>query len=204
MGDPHTFAADVFRAVCAGLADKAADLHLLVAADAPFGGWLEGEAFLACRRRQAEHGWCEVAARPTYGSEGVAGADGRPSAACGGLRVGGSGEPGDHCWLFAEVVLLLDGDGRVEEWRARTEAAAARLLQLGWKRSASVLVVVAAGRGDVPTDWADDLARLAAWNRPGLADPVVLVLPGGGSVAVRAVDVKRDPAHTLTAVGGPG
>ncbi len=130
MGDPHAFAADVCRAVCDRLAEKAADLYLLVAAAAPFGGWLEAEAFLACRRRQNDHGWCEVAARPTYGSEGVAGDDGRPSADRGSLRVGGSGEPGDHRWLFAEVVLLLDGEGRLEEWRARTETASARLLRL--------------------------------------------------------------------------
>ena len=145
-----------------------------------------------------------MAARPTYGSEGVTGAAGRPAADRGSLRVGGSGEPGDHRWLFAEVVLLLDGDGRLGDWRARTEAAAARLLRLGWKRSAAVLIVVAAGRGDVAADWADDLAGLPAWHRPALADPVVLGLPGGGSVAVRAADVKRDPAHTLTSAAGPG
>lgn len=197
MSDTHAFAADIVRVVCDRLAAKVADLHHLVAADAPFGGWLEAEAFLACREFQTARGFCEVAAGPTYGSEGVAGADGRPSADRGSLRVGGSGEPGDHRWLFAEVVLLLGGEDR-HEWRRRTDEAADRLLRLGWKRSASVLILVAAGAGDIP---ADRLAGLPAWTRPPLSDPFTLALPGGGSLVVKAIDVKRDPADTLAACG---
>lgn len=199
MGDTQPLAADVFRIVCGRLAERAADLRHLVEAGAPFDGWIEGEAFLACRGRQADCPFGEVAARPTYGSEGVTGSDGRPSAERGGVLVGGVGEPGHHLWVFAEFVLLLDGDRRLEDWRARAEAATARLLRLGWKRSASILVVVAAGRGDVAADWAGDLDGLPAWHRPPLADPFRLALPGGGSAVVRAFDVKRDPADILAA-----
>jgi hypothetical protein len=77
------------------------------------------------------------------------------------------------------------------------EAAVGRLLRLGWKRSASILVVAAVGRADVESDWAEDLATFAAWHRPPLAAPFRLTLPGGGSAVVRASDVKRDPADTL-------
>ena len=197
MGDAHALGADVFRIVCGRLAERAADLNLLVEGGAPFDGWLEAEAYLACRRRQAHHPFAEVEARPTYASEGVTVGDGRPSPDRGGLRVGGVGEPGHHRWVFAEFVLLLDGDRRAEEWRERTEAAIARLLRLGWKRSASVLFVVAAGRDDAEAGWAADLAALPAWQRPPLAEPFSLALPGGGSAAVRAFDVKRNPADTL-------
>ena len=199
MDNAYAVAVDVFRTGCGRLAERAADLSHLVGADAPLDGWLEGEAYLACRSRPADHPFAEVAARPTYGSEGVTGEDGRSSAERGGLLVGGVGEPGHHLWVFAEFVLLLDGDRRAEDWRARTEAAVARLLRLGWKRSASILVVAAAGRGDVGADWAGDQAALAAWHRPPLAPPFRLTLPGGGSAVVRALDVKRDPADTLAA-----
>ncbi len=193
----HTIAVDVFRIVCARLAERAGDLQHLVEAGAPLDGWLEGEAYRACRLRQADPPFGEVTARPTYGSEGVMGDDGRPTDERGSLLVGGVGEPGHHLWVFAEVVLLPDGGRRAEEWRTRTEGAVARLLRLGWKRSASLLVVVAAGRGDAEADWADDLASLPVWGRPALTDPFRLTLPGGGSVVARAFDVKRDPADTL-------
>lgn len=167
MGDARELAADVFRTIADHLAGKAADLAHLIAAAAPFDGWLEAEAYLACRATEGR--FAEVEFRPTYASEGVA-TDDR-----GGLRVGGIGPPGHHLWLFAEVVALV-GDHRPED-------AAARLLRLGWKRSASLLIVV--GDGDV------GLTPLA---------PVVRVaLPGGGDVVVRAFDVKRDPADTLVA-----
>ena len=71
MADPYPFAVDVLRAVCDRLVEKTADLAVLVAAAAPFDGWLAAEAFLACRRRQSDAGWCEVAARPTYGGRGM-------------------------------------------------------------------------------------------------------------------------------------
>ena len=199
MHSAHEVAADVFRTVCGRLAARAADLNYLVDADAPLDGWLEGEAYLACRTRRADRPFGEVAARPTYGSEGVTGEGGRPTTDRGGLLVGGVGEPGHHLWVFAEFVLLLDGDRRPDDWRTRTEVAVARLLRLGWKRSASLLIVVAAGRGDIEADWAAELASLAVSHRPPLADPFRLALPGGGSVGAWAFDVKRDPADTLTA-----
>lgn len=199
MGDTYTFAVDVVRTVGARLAARAADLRLLVETGESFEEWLIWEAFLACRGRQADAGWCEVAARPTYGSEGVTGGDGRPSADRGGLRVGGPGDGANHGWVFVEVALLHDGNRAGGEWRARTEAAVARLLRLGWKRSAAVLVVVATGQRDAQTARTDFPAGRADWTRPALTDPFTIVLPGGGSVVVTAFDVKHDPAHTLTA-----
>ncbi len=35
------------------------------------------------------------------------------------------------------------------------------------------------------------------WNRPALTDPYVIPLPGGGSVAVTAFDIKENPAQVL-------
>ncbi len=173
MADARELAADVFRTVCHHLAGRADDLGRLVEAEVPFDGWLEAEAYLACRR--AGDRFAEVEFRPTYGSEGVAGADGGR----GGLRVGGVGEPGHHLWLFAEFMTLAD------DWQARTEAAAARLLRLGWKRSAAILFVV--GREEV--------------GRRPLTAAVRIALPGGGETWVQAFDVKRDPADTLIATG---
>jgi hypothetical protein len=37
------------------------------------------------------------------------------------------------------------------------------------------------------------------WNQPALADPFVIALPGGGTVVLKAFDIKRDPGDTLTA-----
>jgi hypothetical protein len=113
----HDVAADVFRTVCGRLAERAADLRHLTHADAPLHGWLEGEAYLACRSRQSDHPFGEVTTRPTYGSEGVMGGDGRPSDERGALLVGGVGEPDHHLWVFAEVVLLLDGAQPAVLWR---------------------------------------------------------------------------------------
>jgi hypothetical protein len=189
---------DVFRTVCERLAAKAADLRLMVETGSSFEEWLAWEAFLACKLRQADYPFCEVAARPTYASEGVADDGGDPDRNLGDLRVGGPDDGANHCWVFAEFVLLHDGNRPGGEWLRRVEADADKLRRLGWKKSASLLVVVAAGRGDVLTEWADDLAGSAVWNRPALTDPVVIALPGGGSVVLKAFDIKRDPADTLT------
>ncbi len=199
MGDVRAFAVGVFRTICHRLGSKAADLELMVEAAAPFEEWLSWEAFLACRYRQSGDPFCEVAAKPTYASEGVTGDDGRHSPGAGGLRVGASYEADDHRWVFAEFVLLREGNRADDGWRREAEEGVARLLRLGWKRSAALLVVAVAGQGDVPAGWAAPLAGLAAWNRPALTDPFVLALPGGGTVVVKALDIKRDPAHTLTA-----
>lgn len=175
MGNASEFATDVFRTICEHLTDRTADLGRLMATGAPFDGWLEAEAYLVCRAVEGK--FAEVELRPTYGSEGLTDKDGQPSAERGGLRVGGIGEPGHHLWLFAEFVLL-GGDRRPDD-------AAARLLRLGWKRSASLLIVV--GRGD------------AGIGRRPLTAAVGIALPDGKSVAVQAFDVKPDPADVLVA-----
>ena len=202
VSDSYTFAVDVFRTVCARLEAKAADQRLLVDTAASFEGWLNWEAFLACKHREVSYPFCEVAAKPTYASEGVADDGGDPDRGVGDLRVGGPNEGADHCWLFAEFVLLHDGNRTGGEWLRKIEAGADKLKRLGWKKSASLLIVVVASRGDVMTDWATDLAGCAVWSQPALTDPFVIALPGGGSVVAKALDIKRDPAHTLAATAG--
>ena len=200
MIDSYAFAVDVFRTVGDRLREKAAALRLLVEAAAPFGAWLTREAYLACKRRQAAYPFCEVAADPTYASEGVGGDD-DSDAGHGGLRVGGPDGGANHCWVFAEFVLFHGGNREGGEWRRAVEARAGRLKRLGWKKSAALLVVAAATRGDVATEWADDLTGGAAWDRPALTDPYDIALPGAGSVALRAFDIKRDTADTLIRAG---
>lgn len=197
MLDSYTFAVDVFRTVGDRLREKAADLGLLVEAAASFEGWLAREAFLACKRRQAGYPFCEVAADPTYASEGVAG-DGDTDGNPGGLRVGGPDDGANHCWVFAEFALLHVGNREGGGWRRTVEARADRLMRLGWKKSAALLIVAAASRGDVTTEWADALTGCTVWNRPALTDPCDVALPGGGSVVLKALDIKRDHADTLT------
>ena len=192
MSDAYTFAADVFRTVCDRLEAKASDLRFMVETGSSFEEWLTWEAFLACKFREASYPFCEVAARPTYSSEGVADDGGDPHRRLGDLRVGGPDEGAHHCWVFAEVALLHDGNRAGGEWLRKLEVGADKLKRLRWKRSASLLVVVAASRGD-------GLAASAIWNRPALTDPFAFALPGGGSVVIAAFDIKGDPAHTLTA-----
>ncbi len=199
MSDSYTFAVDVFRTVCDRLEAKATDLRLLVETTSSFEEWLNWEAFLACKFREANYPFCEVTAKPSYASEGVADDSGDPDLNSGDLRVGGPNEGADHCWVFAEFALLHDGNRAGGKWLRKIEADADKLKRLGWKKSASLLVVVAASRGDVMTEWADALAGCAVWNQPALTDPFAFALPGGGSVVVQAFDIKCDPAHTLTA-----
>lgn len=198
MGDSYQFTLDVFRTVCDRLQTKAADLRLLVETGLSFEEWLAWEAFLACKFRQESYPFCEVVAKPSYASEGVADDGGDPNRNLGDLRVGGPNDGADHCWVFAEFVLLRDGNRGGREWLRKIEADADKLRRLGWKKSASLLVVALASRGDVLTEWADDLADCAVWNQPALTYPFVVPLPGGGTVVVKALDIKRDPAHTLT------
>jgi hypothetical protein len=186
VGGSYQFAVDVVRTVCDRLAAMAADLRLLAEAGESYRDWLAWEAYLACRLRQADDSFCEVAARPTYASEGVA--DG-PGDDRGDLRVGGPDGGADHCWLFAEFVLVHDGNRAGGEWRREAEAAAARLERLGWKKSAALVVVAGAIPG-------------AEWDRPALTDPCVIPLAGGGTFVVTAFDIKRDPADTLTPATG--
>ncbi|MDY3558613.1 hypothetical protein R5W23_005752 [Gemmata sp. JC673] len=197
MGNSYTFTVDVFRTVCDRLAANAADLRLLIEAGESFEEWLAWEAFLACKLRQESYPFCEVAAKPAYASEGVS-ASSDPESDLGDLRVGGPNDGADHCWVFAEFVLLHHGNRTGGEWPRKIEAGADKLKRLGWKKSASLLIVIAASRGGVMAEWADDQAGCAVWNRPALADPLVIPLPGGGTLVLKAFDVKQDPAHTLT------
>ncbi len=200
MGDSYAFAVDVFRTVCDRLEARAADLRLMVETTSSFEEWLNWEAFLACKHRQASYPSCEVMAKPTYVSEGVADDGADPDRGLGDLRVGGPDDGANHCWVFSEFVLLHDGNRTSGEWLRKIEADAAKLKRLGWKRSASLLIVVAASRDDVIIEWADSLAGCTIWNQPTLTDPFVIALPGGGTVVLKAFDIKCDSAHTLTAV----
>jgi len=196
--DSLTFAVDVFRTVCDRLRSKAADLQLLVEEDSSFEAWLHWEAYLACKLRQEGYPFSEVAAKPTYASEGVATEAGDPDRNFGDLRVGGPNDGADHCWLFAEVVLAGGHETADREWVKRAEAATGRLMRLGWKRAAALLILVAVFTGDGPAGLADAVNEV--WNRPALTDPCVTPLPGGGSVVVKAFDIKQNPADTLTCV----
>ena len=198
MGNSYSFAVDVFRTVCDRLAARAADLQLMVETTSSFEEWINWEAFLACKLREATYPFCDVTAKPTYSSEGIAGDGGDRDRGLGDLLVGGPNDGADHCWVFAEFALLHDGNRTGGEWLQKIEADAGKLKRLGWKRSASLLVVVAASTSDVRTEWAEFLAGSEVWNRPALTDPFVLTLPGGGSLVVKAFDIKRDPTHTLT------
>ncbi len=195
MPNSLTFAVDVFCTVCDRLRSKAADLQLLVEDGYSFEEWLHWEAYLACRLRQEGDPFCEVTAQPTYASEGVATEAGELDRTLGDLRVGGPNDGADHCWLFAEVVLACDGDSSDCDWVTRAEAATGRLKRLRWKKSAALLIVVAVHTGDEPglADMPNEV-----WKRPALTDPYVIPLPGGGSVAVTAFDIKQNPSDTLS------
>lgn len=198
MGDSYTFAVDVFRTLCDRLAAKAADLRLMIETTSSFEEWLNWEAFLACKFRQESYPFSEVVAKPTYASEGVVDDGGDPDRDQGDLRVGGPEDGANHCWVFAEFALLHDGNRTGGKWLRKIEADADQLKLLGWKKSAALLIVVVASRGHVMTEWADVLMRCAVLTQPPLTDPVVIPLPGGGSVVVKALDIKRDPSDTLT------
>jgi hypothetical protein len=198
--DSLTFAVDVFRTVCDCLRSKAADLRLLVESGSSFEEWLHWEAYLACKLRQENYPFYEVAAKPTYASEGVATETGEADCTFGDLRVGGPNDGADHCWLFAEIVLAGDCDSADRQWVKRVEAAEGRLKRLGWKKSAALLIVVAVRTGDESAHLAD--AANEVWKRPALTDPCVIPLPGGGSVWAKAFDIKQNPSDTLTAALG--
>jgi hypothetical protein len=195
--DSLSFAVDVFRTVCVRLRSKAADLQLLVEAGSSFEAWLHWEAYLACKLRQESYPFCEVTAKPTYASEGVATEAGDPDRNFGDLRVGGPNDGADHCWLFAEIVLAGGDESADREWVKRVEAATGRLKRLGWKKSAALLIVVMVSRTiDRPAGVADVVNEV--WNRPSLTDPCVIPLPGVGSVVVKAFDIKGSPANMLS------
>lgn len=197
MPDPLTFAVDVFRTVCDRFRSKAADLELLVEAGSSFEEWLDWEAYLACKLGQENYPFCEVAAKPTYASECVTTEAGDPDRTFGDLRVGGPNDGADHCWLFAEVVLAGADENADRGWVKRAETATGRLKRLGWKKSAALLIVVMVSHtNDRPAGVADAVNEV--WNRPALTDPCVFLLPGGGSLVVKAFDIKQNPAETLS------
>jgi len=194
MKDPRQFTSDVFQTLCEWFEKKKATLETMVGSSAPFRDWIASESFLACKAREATYPFCEVAAGPSYASEGV-GAE-TPFEEAGDLRVGGPGDGANHCWVFVEFAFL--GKPVSSEGPREIDARASRLLRLGWKKSSSLLVVVLASHGDPLKEWAGHLANCGPWNRPALARPFVINLPGGGSVAFKAIDIKRDPADTIT------
>lgn len=192
MPDSLTFAVDVFRTVCDRFRSKAADLQLLVEADSSFEEWLHWEAYLACKVRQEGYPFSEVTAKPTYASEGVSTEADDADRNFGDLRVGGPNDGAEHCWLFAEVVLAGADENADREWVKRAEAVTGRLKRLGWKKSAALLIVVAARTGEGPAGVADAVNEV--WSQPALTDPCVIPLPAGGSLVVKAFDIKQNPA----------
>ncbi len=116
----------------------------------------------------------------------------------GDLRVGGPEDDANHCWVFAEFALLHDGNRTGRKSLRKIEADVDKLRRLGWKRSAALLVVLAASTGNVITDWTDYLAGCAVWNQPALTDPVIIALPRCGSVVIKAFDIKHNQGDTLT------
>lgn len=200
MPDSLAFAVDVFRTICDRLRSKAADLRLLIESGYSFEEWLNWEAYLACKLRQEHFPFCEVSPKPTYASEGVATEAGDPDRNLGDLRVGGPNDGADHCWLFAEIVLLHDDTSM--KWLAKIESDIGKLKRLGWKRSAALLIVVQASRGEGLPGWAEDLENGPLRDRTALTDPFVIPLPGGGKVVVNAYDIKTNRADALTLTAG--
>lgn len=195
MSDAHSFAVDVLRIICRRFEEKAADLRLMAEAGTSFEAWLNGEAYLACKLQQSAYPFCEVTAKPPYGGvngEEVKDDNGNPYLKRGDLRVGATYEKGDHRWVFAEFAVLHDGNREGDRWQRKVEKDVSRLKRLGWVNSISLLVLVAVSKSDVLTTWGESLEAFAFWNRPPLTEPFVLSLPNGGSLVVRAFDVKQN------------
>lgn len=190
MSDSHRFAVDVLDLVCRRFESKAADLVVIAGAE-PFKAWLIGEAYLACKARQATFPFCEVTANPPYGGangEEVKDENDNPYLKCGDLRVGATFEKGDHRWVFAEFAVLHAGTRDTEKWRRKVETSVSRLKRLGWVNSIALLVIVVVGGPDgvsIPEDFEK------IWNRPPLTEPFTCLLPDGGSLTVKAFDIKQ-------------
>lgn len=188
MVDSRTFAVDLFRTIAGHLGGKAVELGFLAEAELSFEDWLKWEAYLGCKRRQKSYPFCEVAIMPTYASEGVA-LDDSSECVTGDLRVGGPNDGAHHCWAFIEFALL-QGQMPVGDAMRKLEASIERLKKLGWKKSAALLIVVAVGTDDVAID--------GLGNVPALTSPLLVALPNGGKMVLKAFDIKNDPSHTLT------
>jgi hypothetical protein len=187
VADTLPFAVDVFRMICDRLTTKKADLRSMIETKTSFEEWLAWEAYLACKPRQADYPFCEVTAKPTYASEGIAD-DGHAEHLLGDLRVGAAFDADDHRWLFAEIALLRDDNHN--DWQRKLEEDSNKLLRLNWRHSTSLLLVIVASHSDVPTE-------LSFWNSPPLTKSFVLNLPEGGSIIAMAFDIKKDPSHIL-------
>ncbi|MFO0803421.1 MAG: hypothetical protein U0791_09910 [Gemmataceae bacterium] len=194
MSDAHRFAVDVYHIICRRFEEKAADVRLMAETGISFEAWLNWEAYLACKLQQSAYPFCEVTAKPPYGGangEEVKDKNGNPCLKHGDLRVGATYEKGDHRWVFAEFAVLHDGNQQGDKWRRRIEKDVSRLKRLGWVNSISMLVLVAVSQSDVLKTWGESLERLDVWNRPALTEPFHFSLPDGGSLLVKAFDVKQ-------------
>lgn len=198
MTDNHVFGADVVRIICDRLASKSADIHLMMETKYSFEEWLNWEAYLACRLHQSSYPFCEVTAKPSYRVANGLDEVSEPNRMLGDLLVGASYDKDDHRWLFAEFALLHDGNSIGGKWLEKIRSDVEKLKQLGWERSAAVLFVVVASRVNVQTDWGRYLTDFAVWNQPVLTKPSELALPNGGSLVIRAFDIKCDPNDTMT------
>jgi hypothetical protein len=187
--DSLTFADDVVQTICERFQSKAADLQLLIETDSSFEEWLKWEAFLACKQRQASYPFCEVVAKPTYASEGIENDN------TSDLRVGGPDEGANHCWAFLELVLFNCANDSSEETSRKLKATIERLKQLGWKKSAALLIVVTVNLDNALEGVVESESEV--WNRPTLTEPCVFQLPIRGLVVVKAFDIKQNPTDTL-------
>lgn len=201
MLDSRQFTGLVFQTMCAWFNEKRAHLRMMLETGTSFEQWLTWEAYLACKFQEADGLFSEVTAKPAYASEGVADDGSGAERDLGDLRVGGPDDGANHCWVFAEFILLLDGHRSDGAGFRIIEAKAEKLLRLGWKKSSSLLVVVMASKGDAWKDWAEDLGGCAVWNLPALTRPHGIALPGSGTVVLRALDIKRNPEDILTIDG---
>lgn len=191
MSDSHRFAVDVLELICQRFNAKAADLRLLADSGSALKPWLVGEAYLACRLRQSTYPFCEVTAKPPYGGtngENVRDEDDNPFLKRGDLRVGATFEQGDHRWVFAEFAVLHAGIRDIGQWHRKVEKSVSRLKRLRWVNSIALLVVVVVNGADR----SEGVDGFDVWNRPALAAPFDCPLPGGGSLVIKAFDIKQN------------
>jgi hypothetical protein len=191
MSDSHRFAVDVLDLVCHRFEAEAGELRLLAEGGSALQPWLVGEAYLACKARQSTYPFCEVTVKPPYGGtngENVRDEDDNPLLKRGDLRVGATLEQGDHRWVFAEFAVLHDGIRDLEQWRRKVEKSVSRLKRLHWVNSIALLVIVVVNGADRSRD----LDEFDVWNRPPLTEPFACPLPDGGSLVIKAFDIKQN------------
>lgn len=190
MIDSITFTVDVVRAISKRVEIKLDEIGLLVASGERFQEWLVWEAFLACCVRSESYPYCEVVAKPTYASEGVI-VDDSSARQTADLRVGGPNDGANHCWAMIELVLVQQREDTLDASLQEMTTAIGRLRQLGWKKSAALLIVVAINPSA-------ELTHSDVWQRPTVLAPLLFTIPGQGTLIIKAFDVKQDPANILT------